>query len=194
MARSSTVWTIGHSNHDLAQVVGLLAGERIEFVADVRSFPYSRFVPQFNRDELKQGLRNAGLDYLFLGEELGGRPARPEHYDSEGHALYGKMAEEPNFQQAVQRLVEGASAHRIALLCSEGSPQECHRRLLVGRVLAEKGVVLRHILPSGEVIEEERVSVEGDNSQPALFDDDLPVWRSTQSVSQKRRLSTSSAA
>ncbi len=191
MVSPLTIWTLGHSNHSFDDFVCLLANEEIEFVADVRSFPYSRFAPHFNRDHLEVGLRERGVRYVFFGEELGGRPSRDDHYDAEGHALYGAMSQAPSFVAAVDRLVVGSARHRIALVCSEGDPQNCHRRLLVGKVLTDRGVELRHILPSGSVRRERSVVLNGDE-QCALFGDDDVRWRSTQSVSHRQRLSTSS--
>lgn len=190
---AATIWTIGHSNHSFDVLHSLLGAERIEAVVDVRSFPYSRFVPQFNREELEPSLRDAGFRYLFLGEELGGRPKRAEHYDGDGRALYGPMSEEPAFQAAIDRLAEGAKTYRIALLCSEAQPRNCHRRLLIGKVLAERGIGLRHILPDGSAEVEMEVKLRPTDDQGSLFGDALP-WRSTQSVSRRRRLSASSAA
>lgn len=190
----ATIWTVGHSNHPFDAFRHLLEAEGIEVLADVRSFPYSRFVPQFNREELESVLRGAGLRYLYLGEALGGRPARDDHYDAEGRALYGPMSEQPSFQAALDRLLAGAPNHRIALLCSEALPHDCHRRLLVGKVLAERGIALRHILPDGAVCEEREVKLTPAADQATLFGEDAPPWRSTQSVSRRRRLSASSAA
>jgi len=194
MADSTSIWTIGHSNHSFDTFIRGLAAERIDFVVDVRSFPFSRFAPQYNQGELKDALRDGGIRYLFLGAELGGRPSREDHYDTDGHALYGPMSAEPSFQAAIGRLVRGAESHRLALLCSEAQPQHCHRRLLVGKVLAERGVMLRHILPDATVVQEQVVTLEAGPDQPALFGGGPPTWRSTQSVSRRRRLSTSSAA
>lgn len=194
MADSISIWTIGHSNHPFEKLIGLLAAERIDFVVDVRSFPFSRFAPQFNQGELEHGLRGEGIRYLFLGAELGGRPSREEHYDAEGHARYEPMSTEPSFQEAIGRLETGAKSHRLALLCSEAQPHDCHRRLLVGKVLAERGVTLHHILPDATVVQERAVTLDTDYGQPALFGGDSPAWRSTRSVSHRRRLSTSSAA
>jgi uncharacterized protein (DUF488 family) len=194
MAAMPMIWTVGHSTHPLERFLALLDAERIEFVVDVRSYPYSRFAPQFNREELIESLDANAVRYLFLGEELGGRPSKPEHYDSEGHALYGEMACEPGFEAAISRLIAGAEGHRIALMCSEGKPEECHRRLLVGKILAEQGLILRHVLPDGSVFEEEEVKLPFESSQEALFGGEGQAWRSTQSVSRRRRLSTSSAA
>jgi len=190
---SSSIWTIGHSNHTFEHFAGLLQAEGIEVVVDVRSYPYSRIAPQFNREELDVALRDVGTRYLFLGDELGGRPSREEHYDEHGHARYDRMAEEAGFQAAVQRLLNGCLEHRVALLCSEGQPSECHRRLLVGKVLADNGVQLRHILPDGAVVSENAVPLGSADGQETLFGEET-AWRSTRSVSHRRRLSISSAA
>lgn len=187
------IWTIGHSNHQFETFASLLMGERIEFVADVRSYPYSRFAPQFNREAFQLALRERGIRYLFLGEELGGRPSRDEHFDSEGHALYGPMSEGPEFREAIGRLVSGANDHRIAIICSEADPLACHRRLLVGKVLADRGLELRHIRADGSVAVEHQVRLDP-SDQSSLFDEGAEAWRSTQSVSHRRRLNTSSAA
>jgi len=193
MQSPPVIWTIGHSNHTFEHLAELLSVEGIEVVVDVRSYPYSRIAPQFNREELDASLRRAGTRYLFLGEELGGRPSREEDYDEDGHARYDRMAEQPGFQMAVQRLLSGARERRVALLCSEGQPQECHRRLLVGKVLADHGIALRHILPNGVVYQEDSVALDSPDGQETLFGEEA-AWRSTRSVSHRRRLSTSSVA
>jgi uncharacterized protein (DUF488 family) len=187
------LWTVGHSNQPFEALTKALRRERIEFVADVRSYPYSRFAPHFNREEMQSRLQDHGIRYIFLGDELGGRPSKPEHYDPEGHALYGPMSKEPEFQEAIDRLLEGALEHRIALICSEKDPRHCHRRLLVGKVLAERGVELHHMLPDGSIWTETEVSLDA-GAQSTLFGEGEVPWRSTQSVSHRRRLSTSSAA
>jgi uncharacterized protein (DUF488 family) len=187
-----TIWTVGHSNHSPESFVQLLARYEIEFVADVRSYPYSRFAPHFNREILRADLRRQGIRYVFFGEELGGRPSADEHYDEEGHALYGPMSQEPRFVEAIGRLLIGARKHRIALMCSEASEQACHRRLLVGKVLTEHGAELRHILADGTIRAERDVSIDA-ASQSSLFEEGSAAWRSTQSVSHRRRLNTSSA-
>lgn len=188
------IWTIGHSNHTFETFASLLASERIEFVADVRSYPYSRFAPQFNREPFQRALWERRIRYLFFGEELGGRPGKDEHYDADGHALYGPMSEEPQFSLAIDRLVAGADDHRIALVCSEADPGACHRRLLVGKVLADLGLQLHHIRRDGSVTVEDQVSLNRVD-QSSLFEEGAEAtWKSTQSVSHRRRLNTSSAA
>lgn len=189
---SPVVWTIGHSNHELGALLALVKQHRIDDLVDVRSYPYSRFVPHFNRDELQLAAEGAGIRYTFLGFALGGRPQHESQLDAEGHALYGEMAREPVFLEAIERLLHGAREGRVALLCSCGQPHECHRRLLVGKVLCERGAELRHILPDGTVFTETAVILNEDRVQSALFGDDKPPWRSTRSVSHRRRLSASS--
>jgi uncharacterized protein (DUF488 family) len=191
MTPALVVWTVGHSNHEFDAFVCLVKQKKIEFLIDVRSFPYSRFAPHFNREELQKTIVGYGIGYLFLGEELGGRPTSEDHYDAEGHALYGAMSQEPAFRAAIERVLEGASQHKLALLCSEGDPQDCHRRLLVGRVLAQRGAELRHILPDGRTRDEPSVELGDASGQCSLFSEERP-WRSTQSVSHRRRLSASS--
>jgi uncharacterized protein (DUF488 family) len=188
---SRAIWTIGHSNHSFETFASLLASEKIEFIADVRSYPYSRFAPHFNREALQLALRERGVRYLFLGEELGGRPSMDAHYDAEGHALYGPMSEEPQFREAIDRLVAGANDHRVAIVCSEADPLACHRRLLVGKVLADRGLELRHIRADGSVRVEHQVRLDP-TDQSSLFEEGAEAWRSTQSVSHRRRLNTSS--
>jgi uncharacterized protein (DUF488 family) len=187
------VWTVGHSNHDVHYFLDLILGNQISHVVDVRSYPYSRFAPHFNRESLQETMTARAVDYRFLGLALGGRPQREEHFDSEGHALYGEMAREPGFEHAIERVLQGASRHRLALMCSCGQPQNCHRRLLIGKVLCDRGAELRHILPDGSLLAETSVSLIPNDDQVRLFGHDEQPWRSAQSVSRRRRLSTSSA-
>ncbi len=146
---SAELLTIGHSNHSPERFIELLHGAGVTAVADVRSAPYSRHAPQFNRDRLRDDLDRAGIAYVFLGRELGGRPAEREFY-ADGVADYEKMAQAPAFVAGLERVIVGAQSHRVALMCSERDPLTCHRCLLVGRALAERGARVSHILDSGE--------------------------------------------
>jgi uncharacterized protein (DUF488 family) len=194
MQAPPAVWTVGHSNHDLETLLTLVENQRIDYLVDVRSYPYSRFAPHFNRESLENAVKSRQIGYLFLGLALGGRPERRDHVDHAGHALYGLMAQAPAFQAAIDRVMRGASEHRLALLCSCGQPNECHRRLLIGKVLCERGAQLRHILGDGNVFDEQGVALSEGLSPATLFGHDEPVWRSARSVSRRARLSTSSRA
>jgi hypothetical protein len=130
--------------------------------------------------------------YTFMGAALGGRPRREDQLDADGHALYDRMASEPTFGDAIDGVLRGAAEQRLALLCSCGQPHECHRRLLVGKVLCDRGAELRHILPDGDVLSECAVEPRDDHAQDMLFGHDELPWRSIRSVSPRRQLSASS--
>lgn len=145
-----TIYTIGHSNHDTQAFISLLINGGITALADVRSNPYSRFVPQYSREALKVTLANAGMSYVFLGKELGARSDNPACY-KQGRVQYDRLAKEPKFSDGIRRIVQGIERHRIALMCSEKDPIECHRALLVARKLYETGVQINHILADGTI-------------------------------------------
>ena len=119
-------------------------------MADVRSAPYSRRYPHFNRDSLKQELKSDRIAYVFLGNELGGRPVGHQFF-CEGVANYEAMAQTSSYRHGIQRVLKGRQAYKIALMCSEHSPLDCHRCLLVGRSLSEHGLTIGHILSNGSV-------------------------------------------
>ncbi len=146
-----TILTVGHSNHTLSRFIALIEGASVTAVADVRSTPVSRLVPHFNKDRLAASLAERGIFYLFLGKELGGRPERPELF-TDGVADYEKMAVQASFKSGIACLVKQAQDRRIALMCAEANPLDCHRCLLVGRALTGTGSDVGHILPSGEIV------------------------------------------
>lgn len=164
---NDVIYTIGHSTHSTEQFLNLLRRHSITAVADVRTLPYSRHYPQFNRESLKQELRSNGISYVFLGKELGGRPSERRFY-CEGVADYEKMAQTADFGKGIDRVLEGAAKYRIALMCSERDPLDCHRCLLVSRALAHRGVNVTHILDNGyaanqDEIEDRLLKVSGRN-------------------------------
>jgi uncharacterized protein (DUF488 family) len=155
MAGLRPILTIGHSRHSLERFIASLEGAGATAVADVRSAPVSRFSPHFNKAALAASLAARSIDYIFLGKELGGRPARPELY-SEGVADYGKMAASPEFKAGIARLIEASQQHRVAAMCSEADPLDCHRCLFVARALAQDGIEIGHVLASGATCRIER--------------------------------------
>jgi len=193
------VYTIGHSIHSLEKLIGLLNANRIEVVVDIRSEPYSRKVPHFNKDNLEKEIKKSGLKYLFLGKELGGRPSKRQFYDQEGFVLYSKIADSPDFKSGLERLLSGIEKFRVALMCSEENPMNCHRRLLVGRVLSNAGVEVLHIRADGSIQSEEQIPSDqykrnGDVNQRSLFVNEEPSeWKSTQSVLRRKAPNNSSA-
>jgi uncharacterized protein (DUF488 family) len=152
------IYTIGHSNHPIERFLELLQAHAIGAVADVRSTPYSRFNPQFNRDALKSALGAAGVEYVFLGEELGARAKDPACYDGD-RVSYEKLAATPTFRRGIDRLLSGMREYRIALMCAEREPLECHRTILVARELDRLQVPVSHILADGS-LEDHRCAME----------------------------------
>jgi uncharacterized protein (DUF488 family) len=190
------VYTVGHSNHQWAALVALLRQYRIELVADVRSQPYSRHARQFNKDQLQAELVTAGIRYAFFGPQLGGRPDDPEFFDADGYVLYDRLAASRNFMDGLRRLTGDVARHRVALLCSEENPGECHRNLLVGRVLIARGFQLFHIRGDGRLqsqAELDRETGACDGGQQYLFEElkERP-WKSTRSVMPKSERPSSS--
>lgn len=184
----STLYTIGHSNHDQAAFCGLLRQHRIEVLADVRSQPYSRYTPQFNKDELQAALKEFGIAYLFMGDQLGGRPDGAEYYDEQGYVLYHRVAESDFFLRGIDRLLEGIYRYRVAIMCSEEDPGVCHRFLLVTRVMEKRGVEIRHIRGDGRIASEEAIRQQSkdDRDQGVLFAEMRnDTWKSLQSVLPK---------
>ncbi|MER8382663.1 DUF488 domain-containing protein [Mesorhizobium sp. M0185] len=145
------VLTIGHSTLTYERLLHLLRQASVTAVADVRSAPYSRHFPHFNRDSLRKELALDQIEYRFVGEALGGRPTNTGFF-CEGVADYEKMAKAPNFERGLALIAEGAKKHRIAMMCSEHDPLDCHRCLLVGRALNDRGLAVRHILSNGQII------------------------------------------
>ncbi len=147
---TETIYTIGHSNSSADRLLGLLNEHGITVVADVRSQPYSRFNPQFNREALASALKSSRLDYVFLGRELGARSEDPECYRN-GRAQYALIARTPLFERGIERLLLGMEKFRVAILCAEKEPLGCHRSILIARCLHERGIRVRHILEDGSL-------------------------------------------
>jgi uncharacterized protein (DUF488 family) len=146
------IYTIGHGNHALPQFLALLSEATIELVVDVRSFPASRYVPHFNKKALQASLAGSGIDYLYLGDLLGGRPADYE----KGHPLvYEDAIKRGGFQEGLARLFELSTTNRCAVMCAEKDPNRCHRRYLISRALIRRGVEVTHILGDGTLVPEE---------------------------------------
>jgi uncharacterized protein (DUF488 family) len=130
------ILTVGHSNHPIERFLALVQGAGVSALADVRSFPISRYAPQFNKDALAKSLAEKAIVYLYCGEELGGRSRDPSTLES--------------FRKGLDRVVAESARHRVALMCAERDPLDCHR-LLLARALVERGIAVAHILASGEI-------------------------------------------
>lgn len=144
------IYTIGHSTHAAEVFLGLLREHGIEAVADVRTSPFSRYNPQFNRENLERTLSESGIRYVFLGKELGARTDDRSCYD-QGRVRYARLARTDFFQSGIKRVIQGAGRFRIALMCAEKEPLECHRTLLVAKALVAGGQPVFHIHADGHL-------------------------------------------
>jgi uncharacterized protein (DUF488 family) len=196
-----TIYTVGHSNQTMERFLALLERHGIQILVDVRSHPYSRYVPHFNRPALEDAVERKGVQYLYLGEELGGRPVGGEYYDAKGYVLYGRVAKAPFFRKGIERLEDEAALSRVALMCSEEDPTNCHRRLLIARVLAGEGVAVVHIRGDGALQDPSAFELPVQpTTQLSLFDltdsadttGEEDAWKSIRPVSPRRPPSSSS--
>jgi len=168
---TTSIFTIGHSNHDVATFLTLLKDNSIQVVVDIRSSPYSRYVPQFNKKEIEGTFTAAGFKYIFMGAAIGGKPSDPQYIDSNGKVDYGKLAESENFQQGLNRLSRGLQDDwLIALMCAEEDPFKCHRHLLIANELElNRNVPVWHIRSDGSRIRAKKHLEEYDGHQLRLF-------------------------
>jgi uncharacterized protein (DUF488 family) len=175
----------------LETFLSLLSAHAIEVVVDTRSQPYSRYSTQFNGDKLAVELTKSDIKYLFMGNELGGRPKQQQFYDDEGHVLYSRLAQSDLFLEGIDRVEKGINKFRVALMCSEEDPTVCHRYLLIGRVLKERGARIRHIRGDGRLQSDEELESHQspkDDGQLLLFEEPKETpWRSLRSVLPKSR-------
>ena len=154
-ATNGTVFTIGHSNHDLGDFLTVLVNHHVKTLCDVRSRPGSVRFPQFNREPLEALLSPAGLRYEFLGEALGGRPADPRAYHPDGLVDYAARRKSPEFAAGIDQLLQLLRDTNIVLMCAEEDPLQCHRFLMICPALLERGVVPAHIRRGG-ILESQR--------------------------------------
>ena len=169
---NNILYTIGHSNHTIEDFIDLLKRYEIKVVADVRSAPYSRYCPQFNKDVLAARLEAAGVGYIFFGKELGGRPNDSSCYEN-GRVNFGFIAERKEFREGLQRLLAESSKERVAIMCAEKDPLDCHRTILVCRSLKGESIQIKHILGDGGIEDHsdtERRLVKALKIEPMLFE------------------------
>lgn len=184
----SEIFTVGHSTYQLEHFMGLLKKYSITAVADVRSLPSSRFAPQFNRPALERELARIGLTYVFLGAELGADMARYRRGDTQ----YLDRLNDLDAQRGIQRVLEGSREFRVALMCTEKDPMECHRTLLVSEMLVHQGARVTHILEDGsqrshtELIDQLIIEM-GTNQGAFNFDlpDELETDPRTKAINKK---------
>lgn len=144
------IFTIGHSRSAIEHIIQLLKQHGIETLVDVRSAPYSRYNPQFNREIFQSNIQRAGLEYRFMGDSLGGRPQDPSCYQH-GEVIYDLIRSKPWYQRGLEDLLSLARTQQVAIMCSEEDPLKCHRNLLIAQSLLELEQQVKHIRGSGDL-------------------------------------------
>lgn len=156
------VFTIGHSTHSIEHFISLLNQHNINCVVDVRSTPVSKYATQFNQNSLKYYLREAGIKYIYMGEEFGARRDDKSLYDADGKLDFEKTAQSEMFIKGINRILDGLDkGYKIALMCAEKRPEECHRCILVGRNIdLINGIQVEHILEDGRLKTQTQIAEE----------------------------------
>ena len=169
MSQLRTIWTIGHSNLELERLFDLLAAVQIDTLVDVRSAPYSKYVPQANREVLSAACAQRGVQYVYAGQALGGRPREQTCFLPNGQPDYDAMRRALAFGDAIKQLREESRRHRLCLLCSEEDPACCHRALLVASALAEAGHPIQHLRHNGPSETQEELERRRTGGQLSFF-------------------------
>ena len=147
---SERIYTIGHSNHEIGTFLNLLRATNIDMIVDVRSAPFSKMYPHFNRETLESSLKENMIGYLFLGDLIGGRSRNRKDYEN-GQVVYSRLAAKDDYQTTIRRVFDGSTKFEIALMCSEKEPLDCHRTLLISQSLSALGAQVAHIYADGKI-------------------------------------------
>jgi len=161
------LFSIGHSNATIEAFLNLLRRHEIAVLVDTRSQPYSRYNPHFSREALKQSVNEHGIEYVYLGHSIGGRPEGEQFYFQSGKVNYDAVAESPDYLAGIDELLALAERRRVAFMCSEADYKHCHRYWLITRTLTQRGVEVEHILHSGDCVKS--TAAEFEPAQPSLF-------------------------
>lgn len=165
------IYTIGYGNRSIEEFIDLLQKYHIQYLADIRSRPYSKFNPDFSQAALEKRLKQQHIKYLFLGDTLGGRPDDSSCY-VDGKVDYERVRQTRAFQEGIQRIHDAWDKQLpVALMCSELKPEECHRSKLVGRTLAEQHIIVAHIDEEGNMKTQDEIVQIITGNQPSLFPD-----------------------
>lgn len=146
------IYTIGHSNHDLDYFTLLLRKYNINCLVDVRNVPFSKYVPQYNKDTIKNYLNRLGIYCIYMGEELGAIRDDKSLLSPDGYVDFCLLSQTDFFKRGLERIKKGCGkGYIIGIMCTEKDPIDCHRSILISRKLKEQGYNLLHILPDGSL-------------------------------------------
>jgi uncharacterized protein (DUF488 family) len=154
----TTIYSIGHGNKKIHVFLAELKAFNIQYLLDIRSKPYSKWNPHFNKDSLEEELSLHGVVYVFVGESLGGLPKDTTCYDHNGKVVYDFIKNKDFFLEGMQRVIKANEKRiNVALMCSESKPEECHRSKLIGQELLKEGISIKHIAPGCKIKSQQTV-------------------------------------
>lgn len=172
----NAIYTIGHSQHDLEHFLKMLRTNEIDYVLDVRSTPYSKFAQNYDRENIQNFLVRNNINYKYMGKYFGARQENMDLYTQDGYLDFEKVAVSGHFQSAVENVMKGMETNRIALMCLEKKPIDCHRAILVAKAFYSKGCTVNHILEDCSIQTHPELNEElldmyfPDRNQISLFD------------------------
>lgn len=156
-----SVFTIGYGGQPIDRIVALLKQHSIDVLVDVRSVPYSRARPEFRKKELAEIMRENSIEYLFLGDRLGGIPDSGTDYTT--------IRTGGPFQSGIDEVVDLTQTQLLCLLCAEENPARCHRFHLITPELTRRGFEVLHILPNGRAVPDAEIRKALNNNQIDLL-------------------------
>lgn len=177
------IYTIGHSNHPTGQFIRLLQDQKIRQLVDIRSSPYSKYSPQFNKEMIEHYLKRERIKYLYAGKQLGGRPQDPECYKKRSiptddtdylHEVdYPVVMKKPWFLEGIASLLKVAEGDLTSIMCSEEDPAACHRHHLIAKFLNTEypGIDVLHMRGDGNIVNARTIlkSVSEDQAEQLSF-------------------------
>jgi uncharacterized protein (DUF488 family) len=178
------LYTIGYGARDISEFIAVLQANHIAYLIDVRSKPYSRYKPDFSKDNLERHLQAANIRYVYMGDTLGGMPDDPDCYDEKGKVVYEKVAQKAFYKEGIGRLQTAWNQQlHVAIMCSEGKPETCHRTKLISKTLIAIStaggttpggtIPVVHIDENDQLISQEDAMLRLLKNQPSLFGDDF---------------------
>ena len=152
------IFAIGHSNYPYDKLINMIKKYDINCVVDIRETPYSKYNIQYNKEAFNESLRNSGFLYIYMGKEFGAKRTNKDVYTQEGYADFEKVAKEDIFLNGIERLKKGCQmGYRIVLLGAMQEPIRCHRSIMLGKYLNEKGFDVKYIMHEGNLAYQEDI-------------------------------------
>lgn len=172
------IWTIGYGARSFADFAACLASREIGYLIDVRTVPRSSFKPEFSEENLGLALKKLRVRYVFMGDVLGGRPSDEACY-TDGYVDYAKCQRHEQYKRGLDRLHTAAMQPvPVALMCSEGRPEECHRSKLIGEMALAAGIEVVHIDERGATRTHSEVIAALSGGQLDLLGNERPGFKS----------------